>query len=118
MKYKQRDIVLVPFPFSDLSSMKKRPVLIVSNNGYNENFKDVVVCVITSNQFVDLYSIPISDHDLELGILPEPSVIKSHKLFTIQKDQILKKFSTLSVQCFDKVLEKIDKLIKGEELKN
>ena len=47
--YKQREIVLLPFPYSDLSSTKKRPALIVSNNNYNERFNDVVVCVITSN---------------------------------------------------------------------
>ena len=47
--YKQKEIVLVPFPYSDLSATKKRPVLIVSNNHYNNNFEDVIVCVITSS---------------------------------------------------------------------
>ena len=54
--YKQREIVLVPFPFSDLSSAKKRPVLIISNNDYNQRFDDVVVCVITSTLQKDDYS--------------------------------------------------------------
>ena len=53
--YKQREIVLVPFPYSDLSSTKRRPVLIVSNDDYNQMFQDVVVCVITSNQQTDDY---------------------------------------------------------------
>lgn len=82
MKYNQREIVLVPFPYSDLSSTKKRPVLVISNNGYNQKFDDVVVCVITSNTFQDEYSVPLTNSNLELGVLPESSVVKVHKLFT------------------------------------
>jgi len=41
--YDQREIVLVPFPYSDLSSIKRRPVFIVSNNDYNTTHNDVVV---------------------------------------------------------------------------
>lgn len=76
MTYKQREIVLVPFPYSDLSAVKKRPVLIISNNRYNTIFPDILVCVITSNLFKDQYSLLINEGDLEIGILPEPSVIK------------------------------------------
>ncbi len=47
--YNQREIVLVPFPYSDLTTTKRRPVLIISNNDYNHNFQDVLVYVITSN---------------------------------------------------------------------
>lgn len=47
--YKQREIVLVPFPYSDLTNTKRRPVLIISNDDYNRKFHDVVICVITSN---------------------------------------------------------------------
>lgn len=86
--FKQREIVLVPFPFSDLSSSKRRPVLIISNNYYNDKFPDVLVCVITSNHFQDEYSVVLDDADLEVGILPERSIIKCHKLFTIEQTQI------------------------------
>lgn len=82
--YKQREIVLVPFPYSDLSSTKRRPVLIISNNDYNNDFPDILVCVITSNLFKDDYSVLLNDDDLEIGILPEQSIIKCHKLFTIE----------------------------------
>jgi mRNA interferase MazF len=82
--YNQREIVLVPFPYSDLSTTKRRPVLIISNNDYNKAFHDVVVCVITSNQFQDEYSVLLENEDLEIGVLPESSVVKTHKLFTIE----------------------------------
>jgi len=47
--YRQRDIVLVPFPFSDLSAHKVRPVLILSNDMYNQRSADVVVCGLTTD---------------------------------------------------------------------
>ncbi len=35
MNYKQGDVLLIPVPFSDLTSKKKRPVLVLSDNEYN-----------------------------------------------------------------------------------
>lgn len=99
-KYNQREIILVPFPYSDLSSSKRRPCLIVSNNKYNENHADVVVCVITSNLFEDDYSVSLSNENLEYGVLPEKSVVKVHKLFTIDKAKIIKKFSIVERNYF------------------
>ncbi|MBM4176100.1 MAG: type II toxin-antitoxin system PemK/MazF family toxin [Ignavibacteria bacterium] len=87
MKYNQREIVLVPFPYSDLSSTKKRPVLIISNNQYNQQFDDAVVCVITSNIFKDEYSIPLLNENLEVGVLPESSIVKVHKLLQLIKSK-------------------------------
>ncbi len=109
--YKQRQIVLVPFPYSDLSGNKRRPVLIVSNDSYNKAFDDVLVCVITSNLRQDRYSVLLSNDDLEIGILPESSVVKSHKLFTIHKDKIVKTFSLVKNEFFGQVNEKIKHLI-------
>ena len=109
--YNQRKIVLVPFPYSDLSSTKKRPVLIASNNEYNQKYNDVVVAVISSViRSSDKYSIILSDSDLEYGILPEKSSIKVHKLFTVDKDRILKKFSLMKKDKFLEVYKKLDQL--------
>ena len=49
MIYKQRDIVLIPVPFTDLSSKKRRPVIIVSSDDYNQNNLDIVGVALTSN---------------------------------------------------------------------
>ena len=109
--YNQREIVLVPFPYSNLSSSKRRPVLILSNNHYNKKFSDILVAVITSNLYKDEYSVTLNDEDLELGILPEKSVIKCHKLFTIEQTQILKRFSIVNEKKFDEVAILLNKLI-------
>jgi mRNA interferase MazF len=41
--YKQGDILLIPFPYSDLTATKQRPVLVLSNSHYNESHQDIVV---------------------------------------------------------------------------
>ena len=110
--YKQREIVLVPFPYSDLSSTKRRPVLIVSNDAYNKKFQDVVVCVITSNQHTDDYSLTLENENLEMGVLPESSVVKAHKLFTIHQGKIIRKFSLVKTDYFKEISDKIKSLIK------
>lgn len=110
--FKQKEIVLVPFPYSDLSAAKRRPVLIISNNDYNEKFPDIVVCVITSNIFKDDFSVILNDADLETGILPEKSVIKCHKLFTIEQSQIIKKFSTINAKKFEEVRTIVNNLFQ------
>ncbi len=98
--YNQREIVLVPFPYSNLSSSKRRPVLIISNNNYNKNYSDILVAVITSNLFKDDYSVELKNNDLEVGMLPESSIIKCHKLFTIDQSQVLKRFSIVNENKF------------------
>lgn len=96
MAYKQGEIVLVPFPYSDLSGSKRRPVLIVSNDSYNASFPDVVVAVITSKiNKPDSYSLTLESMDLEIGQLPESSLIRIHKLFTVEQSRIVKRFSKL-----------------------
>ena len=47
LKVNQRDIVLIKFPFSDLSGAKVRPALVISNQGYNIKSLDTVVLALT-----------------------------------------------------------------------
>jgi mRNA interferase MazF len=49
MTPRQGDIVLVPVPFTDLSSRKRRPVVVLSANAYNDAAPDVIVVAMTSN---------------------------------------------------------------------
>jgi len=46
--YKFGDIILVPFPFTDQSTTKKRPAVIVSSTQYNQKRSDVVIMAVTS----------------------------------------------------------------------
>jgi mRNA-degrading endonuclease toxin of MazEF toxin-antitoxin module len=73
-----------------------------------------VVCVITSNIFKDEYSLSLLNENLEVGVLPESSVVKVHKLFTIDKKRILKKFSVVTPDYLDAVKKNLDKLFSNQ----
>jgi mRNA interferase MazF len=81
--YKQADIVVVKFPFTDGSEFKKRPALIVSNEAVNKT-GDYLIAQITSKINNDGLSIAIKDTDC-LHPLPLKSYIRTHKIFTVHK---------------------------------
>jgi mRNA-degrading endonuclease toxin of MazEF toxin-antitoxin module len=89
MTVKQREICLLPIPFSDLTSTKRRPVLVISNNDYNFKKEDILVMAITSN-IQDLpTSILIQQSDMESGILKSDSQIRIDKIYSINKGLIV-----------------------------
>jgi mRNA interferase MazF len=50
--YRKWDIILVPFPFKDLTDAKKRPALVVSPDNYDKSGQDVVIVLLTSRMDV------------------------------------------------------------------
>ncbi len=93
MTYKTWDIVLVPFPFTDQSSSKKRPGLIVSPHGYYEK-GDCILCFITSK--LDNRKSP-GDYlieNWENAGLPKPSMLRM-KMVTVHDSIIVKKIGHL-----------------------
>ena len=109
--YKQGEIVIVPFPFSDLSSIKQRPVLILSKNIDNEKVEDIVTCGITSNVKNSKYSVLIENEDLIEGEVPKISRVKVDKLFTISQDIVKKKVGRINKESFEKVKSEFIKLV-------
>jgi mRNA interferase MazF len=65
--FSQGDVVLVPFPFSDLSAIKQRPALVISPERLNEARPDLVVLAITSQ-------IPAARGEDERRLVERPSV--------------------------------------------
>ncbi len=89
MTYDPWDIVLLPFPFTNLSASKKRPAVVISPKLYNSE-QDVVVLFLTSKINV---SSKVGDYKLkhwQSSNLPKPSMVRM-KFATIDKDFILKK---------------------------
>ena len=109
--YKQGEIVVIPFPFSDLSNIKQRPVLILSKDSDNNDFEDIITCGITSNLRNTKYSIPINNKDLENGEIPAESRIKIDKLFTINKDIINKEIAKINITTLMKVKKEFCNLV-------
>lgn len=111
IRFEQGEIILIPFPFSDLSGFKQRPVLILSNNEYNDKTEDVVTCGITSNLKDSEYSVLVSNTDLIDGRIPSKSRIKVDKIFTLKQSLIKKKIGKISKELFKEVRKEIIKLI-------
>ena len=111
--YRQRDIVLVPFPFSDLSGQKVRPVLVLSNDAYNQQSADVVVCGRTTNLRPASYSIIINVTDVELpGTLRHRSKIKADTIASLEQSILIKQIARLRLPIFKQVIAEIEDLIK------
>lgn len=93
---KRGDIVLVPFPFADLSKKKVRPAIVISE----ENDVDVSVAFISSIvpekptkiDFILLESHP----DFSLTGLKKSSVFKMNKVLTLERSAILRKLGKVS----------------------
>ena len=78
--YKRGDVVLVPFPFTDLSSSKRRPALIISSDSFNASNQDVILVAITSQIGNIPHSIPVDENDFIDGKLPKPLIIRVAKV--------------------------------------
>jgi len=112
--YRQRDIVLVPFPFSDLSGQKVRPVLILSNDAYNQQSADVVVCGLTTNLSPAPYSIIIEVTDVEQpGTLRHKSKIKADTIASLEQSILIKQIARLKLPVFKQVVTEVEDLIKS-----
>lgn len=96
------DIVLLKFPFTDGKTFKKRPALII--NDYNDG--DIIVCRITSQIYNTLYDISV-DNWGKSG-LKLPSVIRVHKLATLEKDMV----EIIMGQIDNSIKEKVRAIIK------
>jgi len=98
------DIVLLKFPFTDNKSFKKRPALII--NDFYDN--DIIVCRITS-QIYQTQNDVLIDSWKESG-LKLPSVIRVHKLATLEKEMVELLMGKIDNSTKEKVKEIITKL--------
>ncbi|MEK6844766.1 MAG: type II toxin-antitoxin system PemK/MazF family toxin [Nanoarchaeota archaeon] len=111
MKLSQREIVLIPYPFSNLEKKKVRPALVISNNFFNNKSNDCLLAPLTSVLKDEPYSVLIEQNNLNSGKLIKPSRIRLDKLFVIEKSKIIFKIGILNEQTFDKVKDEFYSLI-------
>ena len=109
---KQRDIVLIPIPFTDLASQKKRPAVIISSDAYNNANEDIVVVALTSNVEPRNFTVILNSDDLEDGILKVTSMIRVDRIYTLNKSIVLKTFGRVKPYILAKIKETILKLIE------
>ena len=99
----QGDIVLVPVPFTDLSSTRRRPVIVVSNGHYNRATTDMVVVAMTSTAANSPYSFTIASADLAIGTLNHPGTVRADKIYTLSQGIVVKTFGRVDDVTLDRI---------------
>jgi mRNA interferase MazF len=110
--FEQRDIIIIPFPFTDLSANKQRPALIISSSEFNRRNLDVICCMITSHFESSADHVAIRDGDCEMGPMGKESVIKPFRLFTVSKSRIIKRYNKLGIPRAKTVIEELKRIIE------
>jgi len=108
-KFIKGDVVVLPFPFSDLSRNKKRPALVVANLTGD----DVILTQITTPYRSDGYSISLSKNDFASGGIGHDSHIRPNRLFTGDSNIVIKVAGRLSQAKTDEVINKIVQIIRS-----
>lgn len=109
--YRRGEIVLIPVPFTDLTSSKKRPVVVMSNNEYNSKSDDVICVAITSQIRGIKYEVIIDSEDMLEGQLPKESCIRVDKIYTLDQKIIVKKYGVLKETKLEQAIKNIEELI-------
>ncbi len=109
---KQGDILLIPIPFTDLSSNKKRPVLVISNDLYNNKTEDILVAAITSNIDGKEYEVMINNENMASGTLKVESCVRADKIYTLSQSIVVSRFGSVKPEILEKVREMINSLIE------
>jgi len=97
------EIVLLPFPFTDLSATKHRPVLVLSNSNAQRDF---LAAQITS-QTRYRPAVSLIDEDFELGGLPKESIVRLDKIFTLNEALIARRIGKLTASGFERIFRAI-----------
>jgi len=108
----QGEIVLIPIPFTDLSSQKRRPVIVVSNEAYHRSTADMVVVAMTSNPaVVAQYSFTISSSDLVRGRLNRPGIVRVDRIYTLSQTLIAAVVGRVNGTTLDRVRTLLQDLV-------
>ena len=79
------EVVLIPFPFTDFSTLKQRPCIVISSTVFNRAHQDVIVAAITSHlpRKAGKHEYRLNPAEQRACGLPKPSLIKLGKIVTI-----------------------------------
>lgn len=106
-KFVAGEIIVISFPFTDLSFTRKRPAMVLANLQGD----DIILCEITSKIRSDPYVIPLNNVDIESGKLKVNSIIRPNRLLTINKNKIIYKFGKVKERKLQEVLIKLKEIL-------
>jgi mRNA interferase MazF len=102
-------VVLVRFPFSDLSQSKLRPAVVLADCGRG----DWLLCQVTSNPYSDSRAVQLSDLDFRTGSLRVTSYARPVKLFTAHRTLIAAEVGILHEASLKKITDVVVQLLQS-----
>ena len=102
-------VVLVRFPFSDLSRAKLRPAIVLAHTGRD----DAILCQVTSKSYGDARAIAIAATDLATGSLRLASFARPGKLFTANETIISSAVATLTRGALTRVIDAVVEILRS-----
>jgi len=107
-RFVKGDVVIVPFPFSDLSGSKRRPALVLTDLCGD----DIMICQITSQPTDDIFAQTLKSKDFVSGSLPVDSFIRPARIFTADKHIVFCKIGQITPELLNKVIDAIIYILK------
>lgn len=101
-------VVLVPFPFSDLSQSKLRPAVVLASASHG----DFILCQVTSKTYGDPASIALTKAEFSEGELQRDSYVRPGKLFTASSRLIRRSVGTLTNEVSERIVESIVRILR------
>ena len=108
-KFVKGDVVVVPFPFSDLTQAKRRPALVVST----PEGDDLILCQITSQYVRDNYAVFLNDMDFETGGLTQLSNVRPNRIFTADSHIVLYRVGSLKGEKLTEIIDRLIEIIRS-----
>ena len=102
------DVVIVPFPFSDLAHAKRRPALVLSVLQGD----DIILCQITSRQVTDSYAIPLSISEFQTGSLKQESNVRPNRIFTADRRIVLYRAGQVFPEKIQEVVQRVIEILE------
>ena len=102
-RFVKGEVVVVPFPFTDLSQTKRRPALVLAALPGD----DCILCQITSRAVRDADAIALDVGDIRQGSRDKPSNIRPNRLFTADTGVIVRRIGKLNTQKLDQVIKQV-----------
>lgn len=102
-------VVLVRFPFSDLSQTRLRPAIVLADAGRG----DWVLCQVTSNAYADTQAVEIVASDFQTGSLNATSYARPGKIFTANESLLISQVGALTDEAFKRIAEAVIGLLQA-----
>ena len=101
-------VVLVPFPFSDLSQSKRRPAVVLASAERG----DWILCQVTSKSYEDARAVKLTDDDFKRGSLRLVSYARPAKLFTAHESLFASEAGALSAESLKRITDEVVSVIQ------